>query len=279
VKKQQTILLGSGALLFCLIYFFGRTVPEKKPSAVPSATGVQSTDFESILTKLKSGLPPSQQAYLSQMENAVVRGNVKEQQILNFRQLAVFWKDSAHQLIPYAYYLAKAAKLENIEKSLTFAGHYFVDGMRRQSDPSMKKWMALQAKELLEQALTLNPSNDSSKVGLGSCYLFGQISENPMAGIQLIREVADRDSANAFAQLMLGLGGLESGQFDRAIDRLQRVVKYQPDNLEAILALAESYERKGDKANAIEWYTKSRSFFTDKEILQEIDARIDLLKK
>ena len=118
MKKQQIILIGSGALLFCLIYFFGRTVPKKNPEAATAPKNTQSIDFESILTRLKTELPASQQAYITQQENAVVRGDVKEQKIRAYRQLASFWKDTAHQLIPYAYYTGKAAKLENLEKSL-----------------------------------------------------------------------------------------------------------------------------------------------------------------
>ena len=285
MKKQQLIVAGSGVALFCLIYFFGRTVPKKDPNApAPTAqagnAASQSIDLKSILEASKKQLTASQQAFVSQLESAVVRGNVKEQQIKVYRQLAGFWRDSAHLLLPYAYYTAEASKLENSEKSLTFAAHYFLSELRRQNEPGIKKWMAVEAKELFEKALVLNPANDSSKVGLGSCYLFGQISETPMQGIQMIMEVANRDPNNMYAQFMLGMGGLESQQFDKAIDRLSKVAAAQPDNLEAVLGLAEAYERKGDKANAIKWYEASKRFFTnDKQILQEIDARIALLKK
>jgi tetratricopeptide (TPR) repeat protein len=279
VKKNQLILLGSGALLFCLIYFLGTTVPPKDPQKAQAASPTEGIDFQQILKASKEQLNPSQLGYLSQLEAAVVKGDLSDQQARVYRKLAGFWKDSAHLLLPYSYYSGMAAKLENSEKSLTFAAHNFLEGLRRQSDPSLKKWMATEAKELFEKALKINPENDSTKVGLGSCYLFGQISENPLTGIQLIREVADRDPRNAYAQLMLGIGGLESGQFDKAIERFTKVLAVDPKQLEAILGLAECYERKGDKANAVKWYTEGRKYFTESEILQEIDARIDLLKK
>ena len=38
-----------------------------------------------------------------------------------------------------------------------------------------------------------------------------------MTGIQQILEVTRRDSANMYAQFMLGLGGIESGQIDKAV--------------------------------------------------------------
>lgn len=284
MKQKQFILIGSGALLFCLIYFFGRTVPAKTNTPATKAgpsvgNAADMVDTKSVLAAFKQELTPDQQAYVNQLETAVVRGDVKEQQIKVYRQIATFWLDSAHMRVPFAYYSGMASKLENSEKSLTFAAHYFLEGLRQQGNPGLKRWMASEAKELFEKALVLNPDNDSTKVGLGSCYLFGNISENPMQGIQLIREVVERDPDNMFAQLMLGLGGMESGQFDKAIERLSKVVAKQPQNLEAILTLAEAYERSGDKKNAVIWYEASKKFFKEEEIIKEIDHRIEELKK
>jgi tetratricopeptide (TPR) repeat protein len=280
VKKQQVILVSTGALLFCVIYFFGNTIPPKKNSnlaAVPSAANT--IDINTILAASRQQLTPSQQAYEARLETSVVRGDVKEQQIKVNRQLAAFWRDSAHLLLPFGYYTGQAAKLENSQKSLTFAAQFFLDGVRQQDNPDLKKWMAIEAKELFERALQLSPDNDSLKIGLGSCYLFGNISETPMQGIQMIMEVANRDPNNMYAQFMLGMGGLISGQLDKAIERLSKVAQSEPGNLEAVLMLAEAYERKGDKANAIKWYEVSKKNIGNPDIVKDITERIKLLEK
>lgn len=247
--------------------------------ATTAASDPKEININNILTASRQQLNPGQQAYIAQLETAVVRGDVKEQQIKVYRQLAAFWKDSAHMLLPFAYYSAQAAKLENSQKSLTFAAQFFLDGVRRQDNAGLQRWMALQAKELFEKALQLDPKNDSLKIGLGSCYLFGNISDTPMEGIQMIREVADRDPENMYAQFMLGMGGLASGQLDKAIERLTKVVQHQPDNVEALLILAEACERKGDKVTAVKWYEASKKQIHDAEIVKEIDKRIGLLKQ
>ena len=278
MKKQQFILVGGGILLFCLIYFFGRTIPPKNNSVQPVSQGT-SIDINTILSASKAQLNSQQQAYLSQLETSVVRGDTKTQQAAVYRQLASFWKDSAHLLLPYAYYTGQAAELENSEKSLTFAAHFFLESLRQQNEPGLKRWMGTEAKRLFEKALLLNPGNDSLKIGLGSCYLFGNISENPMQGIQMIREVADRDPNNMYAQFTLGMGSMISGQIDKAIERLSIVIKAQPENLEVMVMLAEAYEQKGDNLNAIKWYEASKKLINNPEINSEIDKRIKLLKK
>lgn len=284
MKKQQLIVAGSGVVLFCLIYFFGRTVPKKDPNA-PAATAqtsgaaAQSIDLKSILEASKKQLSAAQQAYVSQLESAVVRGNVKEQQIKVYRQLAGFWRDSAHLLLPYAYYTAEASKLENSEKSLTFAARLFLDRLMMSGDPAMQNWLANNAKVLLENALKINPANDSSSIGLGACYLFGNISSNPMEGITLIKKVVDRNPENIYGQMMLALGGKKSGQYDKAIERFLLVVKKEPDNIEAIFHIAECYDLKGDKSNAIVYYEKARELVKIPQAKEELSNRIMELKK
>jgi cytochrome c-type biogenesis protein CcmH/NrfG len=150
-----------------------------------------------------------------------------------------------------------------------------------QDNPALKGWMATSAKELFEKALELNPGNDSTKVGLGGSYIFGGQADNPtevMQGIQRILEVAHRDSTNMYAQFMLGLGGIESGQFDKAIERLTNVVRHQPANIEAILLLAEVHQQKGDKADAIKWYEAAKKLISNPEMIQAIDQRIKTLQ-
>lgn len=278
MKKQQLILVSSGVVLLCFIYFFGKTIPPKKgPGAVAAAAVTKEISFTTILEASKQQLSPAQQAQVAQLETAVVRGDVKQQQVKVYKQLAGFWKDSAHLLLPYAYYSAQAAKLENSQKSLTFAAQFFLEGIRQQENPDLQRWMASEAKELFEKALQIAPDNDSLKIGLGSCYLLGNISESPMQGITMIREVAAKDPENMYAQFMLGLGGMISGQFDKAIDRLLKVVQHQPENIEAILMLAEAYERQNDKANAVKWYQTSKKHIENEDVLKEIDQRIKLL--
>ncbi len=274
-------LAGFGLVLLLSLYFFGQTIPPKKKETQPTASSeieVAGLTSDQILAASKQRLNASQLERVQQLEHSVVRGDIKNQKLQSYTQLAEFWRDSAKSFLPAAYYTAEAAKLENLEKNLTFAAHLFLDNLRGQDDPQLKKWMAGNAKELFERVLVLNAANDSAKVGLGCCYMFGNISSSPMEGILMIREVAERDPHNMYAQMMLGIGGVMTGQFDKAIDRFKKVVDHQPANIEAVLNLAEAYEQKGDKASAIEWYQKSKQLIRNPEIEKELDARINSLR-
>ena len=76
----------------------------------------------------------------------------------------------------------------------------------------------------------------------------------------------------------IGAGGIRSGQLDKAIERFQIIVNKQPDNLEAIFHLAETYDRKGDKVNAVKWYQQAVGLINVPEAKKEIEERIKALQ-
>ena len=284
MKKPQWITLAAALILVVILYVFGRIVPEKKANTTrPPDLADNPVSIDSILFDAKKRLDAAQIVRLNALENSVVRGNVNEQKLRVYHQLAHFWADTGQVFEPYAWYEGEAARLENSEKSLTFAAHLFLQNMRGENDQPLRTWKALEAKDLFERSLKINPQNDSSIIGLGACYIFGGIAATPMEGIMKVRAVADKDSSNIFAQEVLGHGSMYSGQYDKAIARFETVYRLSGKNedtkLEACLMLAEAYERKSDRLSAISWYRKSLALIKNQEVKEEVNKRIDELSK
>lgn len=279
--NPQLLVISGGIILFSLLFIFGKTAKQKdiQPAQHQEHNAAGHLSFSDILTGSKKNLKPYQLDYLSKLENFETRGNVKEQQIHTYHQLAAFWRDSINAFLPYVWYTAEAAKLENSEKSLTFAAHLMESRLLGADNPSIQHWLAENAKVLFEKALELNPNNDSTIVGLGACYMFGNISDNPMDGIRKVRTVAEKDPNNIYAQKMLAYGGIKSGQFDKAIERIKIILVKEPKNLEMIAMLADAYERKGDKKSAIAQYELLQKLIDIPEAKQDIQNRIEELRK
>ena len=87
------------------------------------------------------------------------------------------------------------------------------------------------------------------------------------------------DPDNIYAQMSLGHASVISGQFDKAVERFERVLRLQPANLEAILSLADAYERSGNKLKAIDWYKKSLPFIGIPSLKEEVEKRLAQLEK
>ena len=292
MKKPQWITL-SIAILFVLGLFAatqGSLFGEKKRVAGAAKPAQPATEdnhehalsFDSILYYAKRNLPQAQIARLTSLENSFQGVHGAEQKLHAMHQLAKYWSDSARAFTPmawypYAYYTAEAARLENSEKSLSFAAQLFLAALSREQSHQVKDWEAGQAKDLFERSLKLNPQNDSAKVGLGATILYSGHG-SPMEGIAKIREVAERDPKNAYAQLTMGEASLMSGQLDKAVERFKAVVQQQPENLQAALMLADTYERMNKKEDAIGTYQKTLPHITIPEMKKEVEKRINDLK-
>ena len=280
MRKPQLILILSGLLLFSLLYFFTPRFTAKEAIASNQSAENQVVTTESILNTAKLALSESQKISLLSIENQLIKANNAQDSLKSYKALTRFWADSAQKLAPYLYFSYSAALLENSEKSLTFAAQLLVDNLLTpDAPPALLPWIAGNAKVLLEKALVINPKNDSAKINLGACYLFGNLSDNPMQGITKIKEVVDKDSTNTYGQLILALGGKKSGQYDKAIERFLTVIKIQPNHIEAMIHLAECYELTDQKALAIEWYTKVSNSVNIPEAKEAISKRIKELKK
>lgn len=255
MKKPQWITLAVGICLLSVLFFFGNIIPPKKATPPVSSTTESTISVDSLLKKSKRSLTADQLQSLNRLEHSIVRGDLKDQQIKVNHELSHFWKDSVNVPELFLWYQAEAARLENSEKSLTFAAHQFLDNLVEQGSPEIKQWEAFQAKDLFERSLKLNPGSDSSKIGLGAVYIYGGIA-SPMQGISMVREVADRDSTNEYAQTTLGIASLMSGQLDKAVERFKRIAALRPRDPQAIFRVASLYEQMGNKTEAKNWYSR-----------------------
>ena len=280
MKKPQVFVVAIALSLLGLLYFFApRSASDKKLPTNNTAEN-QSVTNQSVIESAKTNLSASQKITLLSLENQLSRSKNTVDSLLYTNKLARFWADSANRLAPYLYYSYSAALLENSEKSLTFAAQQLIDNLiTPDAPPALLPWMAGNAKVLLEKALEMNPNNDTATINLGACYLFGSISDNPMQGILKVKQVVDKNPQNAYGQFILALGGKKSGQYDKAIERFLIVTQVQPNNLEAMVQLAECYELTNKKEEAIKWYTKVRDLVDIPDAKAALSKRIKELKK
>ncbi|NOU37633.1 MAG: tetratricopeptide repeat protein [Ferruginibacter sp.] len=282
--KKQIFLISGSVFIAMALFFFGKTTSIKKNDKPNAQENAQKKlfDVQSFLTTSKANLSPENAILVSKLENNISRGDLLPQKIKANEALANFWKDSAKSFELFAFYTSETSKLVNSEKNLTFAAQLFLDNIRGEKDEAKLNWETTTAIDLFERAIKLNPNNDDLKIGLGSCYIFGKgrngNPEETMQGIQELLAVVRKDSTNMKAHMVLGIGGLISGQYDKAITRLNKVVTAQPSNAEAIAYLADAYAATGNKTEAVKWYIKSKEIVNDEHYTQEVNERIKALK-
>jgi tetratricopeptide (TPR) repeat protein len=280
VQKKQVILVGAAAALLIVLVAFGRTIPHSDKKAMPTDTHVHSDGreekpiaFEELLAAAKQKVPALKLISIASLENRVGRGDVKHQQIAAYKELYATW-DSLNQLPIAAYYLGESAKLENSEKSLTFAANLFLEHLEHAQDPAVMKWEGLQAITLLDRAIQLSPANDSLKIKKALLYM----NTDPMAGVAILKEVVATNPDNVEAQLTLANLAIQSGQYDKAIERMQTFLETHPDEPKVIFVMAEAYRSKGDVKKAVELFEQSKKLLKDPSLKAEIDNYIKSIR-
>ncbi len=279
--KNKLIISAIGLLVVVLLFYYGKTTTDQ-PISIPSGPkNVQSFDIQSFINLEKTKQNQFVQKTIEEFEQKIIENTVVSKKASAMFSLADYYKDSVQVPEAYLYYISEASKLDNSEKNLTFAAQLFLSALRAEQDNSKLDWESGEAITLFEKAILLNPDSDDLKIGLGSCYIFGKgrngDPQQTMKGVQELLGVARKDSNNMKAQLVLGIGGYISGQYDKAIARLLKVVEKEPKNLEAIAFLADTYASKGMKEDAIKWYQLSKRLANDEHYSNEVDNRINQL--
>jgi predicted Zn-dependent protease len=278
VRKYQWILIIAGAAVVFCMYDFGRIVNKhaaapaagQAAAAMGAAAKTTPASFSDILAKAKAPLSPAMQMRLSNLENSVTRGALKQERVRSYHSLAHLW-DSLGSSAIAAHYLGEEAKLENSKNSLTFAANLFLAHLQDTADASIRQWEANQAESLLLQASGLDPENDTIQVALANSEVMGG---EVMQGVQRLLKITGKDPRNVPANLMLGRLSVTSGQYQKAVEHLETVVNQEPDNTEALYFLAEAYKATGKKDKAIATFERCKKLVNNPDFSKEIDQYI-----
>lgn len=174
----------------------------------------------------------------------------------------------------------KRAEAENNELSWLASANDFLIGARYiQGDKKAVLYKG--AISGFEKTLKLNSENLSAKTNLGTAIVESSslLGNQPMKGITLLREVIQKDSNNIEANLQLGLFSVTSQQFDKAIERFQRILRIDSTHIDMYVYLGDTYLTMGEKQKAINSYENYKTRVKDTLIIKDIDEYIKKLKQ
>jgi lipopolysaccharide biosynthesis regulator YciM len=273
-NKGQIALIVGGVALVAALYFGVNNMPAPKKAEAPAAnrdgggTATQEqaapqpmADFAEIEAKGKNKLSEAQQKSLAGLVG-------EKNELAKNKALVKFWAEAKQPLIA-AKYNAMAAELENTEKSRTFAAQFFIDLFNHEQEPKVRTWAASEASKLLEKVVSTNPNNEQAKIALATCYTDG--TGETMKGVLMLREVAQKNPSSLDAGLLLGKLAIQSGQFDKAADRLAKLAELHPKEAEVLYYLGIAYKNLGKIEEAKQTLQKSKTLVKDAKFGKQID--------
>lgn len=104
-------------------------------------------------------------------------------------------------------------------------------------------------------------------------------SQNPMQGIMMLRKVLEEYPENETALFNMGLLSMQSGQYDKAVERFKKLITVNSTHDQAAYYLAVSLFELGEKTQSKEWFQKIKTISRDPAILASADQYLSELKE
>lgn len=228
-RSQVALVLGAVVLLI-LLYQLPRVVVENDPLASPQRASQPMAMTKEATEKMK---------YFK--SSWAEEGNIEKK--LNFADsLAVLYLD--HQMIDSGVWFIDYIKSTNSEERELRVTDLLYQGFQRSGDVEQARALGRRAGNELRSLLEKYPENSSLKNKLAMTLV---TTENPMLGIQLLRNLLEENPNDTETIKNLGILSIQSGQFIKAKKRFVRLLEIDSSNLEAQFYLGVSLLGQGEK--------------------------------
>lgn len=278
IKKSQLLLILAGVVVFILIYLAPRQESGEEVSNAEVAQvnheGHQHDEEEHIAKDTyASKLSEEDELYLDELflraekiEDIATKLSIYDS-LINF---------SIKKGIPplVAKYTEQKAEAVPTEINYMLAGDNFFKAFRLSSEKP--KELIANAIKNYEKVLKINPNNLQAETAIGVANVEGssQLGVMPMKGIGILKEVLNKDPKNVDALTNLGYFAIQSGQYEKAIERFEQVLTIEPENAEAYIYLTDIYLSQDNIEKGIENLEKYKSLVADPLVKQQVDDYI-----
>lgn len=269
-QKQVQFLLITGAVVLSVLLYFAPKKTEGITIKEPQR-GSSVQTIESFVKNASDLLTPE----LKQIEAAFLSKASGTDKKKWLDSLVIFWDKVRQPDIASYYYEKSLINSTNTEFWLKAGDRYYYS-VRFTKNTEEIPLLYKSASRCYETCLRYNSNLTDAKIMLAACYV--EAGEDPMKGINLLKEVEKTDSNNIKLQLNFAFFSVKSQQWEKAIKRFEKVLQIDSTYLEAYLHLADAYEQQGDKIKTIEMLEKYVSNTNDITAKQEIKKYIQQLK-
>ncbi len=250
MNRAQIIVLSVGVLLFSLFYFVAGTKLHKQAKIEQARTiNAPSADADEIIDKAKTTIKPAQTTELTALESVLQAAQSDTAKTSALKKVSGAWYRFG-KLDVSGYYAEKVAVLENTERAWFFAGSTYLTGIKQNQDDAIRQFCADRGAKAFENAISINPENVTNRVALASIYTEKPLADNPMKGILMLRELDQQHPDNPLVLVTLAKNAIRTGQYDKAVTRLENALKVAPDDNGINCLLATAYEGVGDAAKS-----------------------------
>lgn len=257
MKKPQLIAILAALGLFLVLYFGFSTKNDHQTATDHSrALTAESLDIEKVLKDAEAGLDAQKNEERSGLLNQLNQANAG-QKVEILKQLSGFWYRN-NNILAAAHYAENAAQEASIDSIWSVSGALYYEALNRSPEPETKEYAATHAIKSFESAISLQPKNVEHRVNLALVYAEHPPKDNPMQAVLMLRDLEKQYPEEAAVYNALGRLAIKTGQWEKAITRLEQALKVSPQNPNTPCLLAKAWEGAGNTQKASEYAAKCK---------------------
>lgn len=256
MTKLQYIVIASAISLFMVLYFGCETKPQGQEALEKTrALTAQSTDINILLAEAKASISAKESANIFALEQDLGASSSDSSKVILLKQLSSNWYRLEQPAIA-GYYAEEIAEISGTEEAWSIAGTTYSIGVQRTTPGKVRDFCTEGAIKAFENASSLNPTKVAYKTNLALVYTDNPPQENPMKGILMLVDLNKQHPENVSVLINLGRLAIKTGQYDRAIVRLEEVIRLHPNHNDATCMLVKAYKGLGNTAKMQEYEKK-----------------------
>lgn len=259
MTKLQWAVIASAIALFLVMYFgCGHKPNNIKALEKSRALAAESTDVNALLQEAKAGLSPVQTDAVLALEAQLGEAGADTSRVALLKQLSGQWYELGAPALA-GYYAQQVAEATGEEEAWSIAGTTYTICIQRSQEQKIRDFCTGRAVQAFENAISLNPESVAHQVNLALAYAANPPQDDPMKGILMLRTLNQNNPDNVLILNTLARLAIQTGQFNRAIERLEHALSLDPGNIDSACLLAQAYEGAGDSAKASEYAERCRA--------------------
>lgn len=254
--KQQYVAIAISIIVIIILYFGMSTMPPKQKEIEKSRSlQIEVTGTENIIKQALADIGEENASIIDALNLEIDQANEDSVKVQKLKNIASAWFEMGHPAVS-AIYAEKVAEIENRETSWSIAGTTFMIAARAASDEKLKNFCSKRASQAFEKAISLDSEKIEPKINQALVYVDNPSEDNPMKGILMLRELAEKYPKNTSVLNQLAALALKTGQGEKAIERLLASYALDSENNQTLCLLAEAYAMTGNTTEAEKYKQK-----------------------
>src|SRR5882757_3644764 len=264
MSKTRIILIAASVLLIVALFFLPKAVVEND-----SQLQTESRDETShaLPGSPHSETPQSLRRDINRLRARYLSALPEEKNAIFADSLAALY-NQAGLFDSAAWFAERAATFFITDESLLKAGDAYYEAYTFALDASKQKALAGKTRDVYSKLLEKQPGNLEVKTKMAMTYL----SSAPMKGVAMLREVLAKDPQNELALFNMGMLSIQSTQYAKAVEWLEKLVNVNDKHLQGNLLLGVAYLNTGDKTKARQQFEKVKKMDKDPSVQATVDS-------